>query len=496
MSASYGAIPLPTATAPSRREWLYVSTSRWLLVCFGAVFMAVLAIPYYADDSMWIGVGIVLTVLALAHGVLASRAMPWIPSLVLGIACLQWILAPWLAYHLPPTYTLYSMIVPAEQYFAYAVPSTIALAVGVYFPLVLRPPGRSERPPVGSMSLRLRVTCDAMIVGGILARVVLLPIAPIGGRFVAVLLWNLSFVGLFALLIARVPGWRWRVVPVLGVLIAYSSLEGMFHDFVLWTAYLAFMVAFARRVRGWRLSAAGVAILGIAFVINAVKQDFRWMIEVQGGTITQRTALLGDAFVLGLGREDAFGIETIRLNVTRVNQGWIIARLLEHVPATEPFARGETVNAAIRAAILPRVFDPGKLQIGGQTYFERFTGLPLGRASMDLSVAGEMYANFGVFGGLVGIVAFGLLLGLVFRLFARWAQDSAFWWAWAPFVLLYGAKAEGGLAEPLNHIAKSFVVMIAFIAVVPAWAVLRKVTLRRAAERLLRTRNRFSRSAR
>lgn len=496
MSTTFGAIPLPPARTPAVREWLYVPTSRWLFAMFGAIVLAVLAMPHYADDSMWIGVGLVLTVLALAHGVMASRAMPWIPSLVLGIACLQWILAPWIAYHLPPTYTLYSMIVPAEQYFAYAVPSTLALAAGVYLPLALRPPGRSERPPVGGMSLRLQVTCDGMIVGGILSRVVLQPIAPPGGRFLAVLLWNLSFVGLFALLIARVPGWQWRLVPVFAVLVAYSSLEGMFHDFVLWTAYLAFIAAFARRVSGWRLSVAGLAILVVAFVINGIKQDFRWMIQAQGGTITERTALLGNAFFSGLGRQDAFGLETIRLNVTRVNQGWIIARVLEHVPGTEPFARGETVGAAVRAAILPRVFDPAKLQIGGQTYFERFTGVPLGRASMDLSVAGEMYANFGVLGGILGVLVFGLLLGLAYRLFARWAQDSALWWAWAPFVLLYGAKAEGGLAEPLNHIAKSFVVMIAFIAVVPAWAMLRKVTLRRAAERLLHRRGRLARSAR
>jgi hypothetical protein len=84
-----------------------------------------------------------------------------------------------------------------------------------------------------------------------------------------------------------------------------------------------------------------------------------------------------------------------------------------------------------------------------------------------------MYANFGRAGGIAGVLVYGVLLGLLFRLFVRWSRTSLLWWSWAPFVMLYTAKAEGSIAEPLNHIVKSFVVMLAVIAVLPGWVGLR-----------------------
>jgi hypothetical protein len=159
--------------------------------------------------------------------------------------------------------------------------------------------------------------------------------------------------------------------------------------------------------------------------------------------------------------------------VTRLNQGWIIARILYWVPDREPFARGETVSASVRATLLPRILDPRKLEVGGQTYFERFTGLPLLRTSMDLSIAGEMYANFGYWGGLLGVFIFGTFIGGVYRVFLRLGHQSPLWWAWAPFVLLYSTMAENSLASVTNHVAKSSLVMLTVISLAPAWAMLR-----------------------
>jgi hypothetical protein len=165
--------------------------------------------------------------------------------------------------------------------------------------------------------------------------------------------------------------------------------------------------------------------------------------------------------------------------VTRVNQGWIIARILYWVPTREPFAHGETLLAAVRAAVLPRFLDPGKYLAGGFWYFERFTGMSMRQVSMNLSVAGEMYANFGRQGGLIGVFLFGIVLGLVYRVFARWAVENPLWWAWAPYVMLYTMQAENGIGEAVNHVVKSFLVMIAFMSVVPAWQTLRRWQLRR-----------------
>ena len=107
---------------------------------------------------------------------------------------------------------------------------------------------------------------------------------------------------------------------------------------------------------------------------------------------------------------------------------------------------------------------------------------------MDLSVAGEMYANYGYWGGLLGVFLFGMFIGLVYRVFLRWGYHSQLWWAWAPFVLLYSTRAENSLAEVTNLVVKAAIVMTIIIAVVPAWATLRHSLRERIARTLRMTR--------
>ncbi len=85
-----------------------------------------------------------------------------------------------------------------------------------------------------------------------------------------------------------------------------------------------------------------------------------------------------------------------------------------------------------------------------------------------------MYANFGPTGGLVGVFLFALGLGLLYGVFARWAMDSPLWWAWAPYVMLYTMQAETGIGEAVNHVARSFLVLMVVVWVVPAWKSLRR----------------------
>ena len=46
--------------------------------------------------------------------------------------------------------------------------------------------------------------------------------------------------------------------------------------------------------------------------------------------------------------------------------------------------------------------------------------------------------------------------------------------------MLYTMQAENGIGEGVNHVAKSFVVMMAVVTYAPAWRTLRRWHLRRA----------------
>lgn len=462
---------------------LFAPLGSWQRIAFSSLVVGVFFVPIVGDVSVWLAAGIALAFLVIAHTLVASRNVPWIPGLIAIIAVLQWVLVPWAAYHVPPTFPLYMMVIPAKQYFGFAVPATMALILGLYLPLYQE---RSAMPRVASQSepgMRLlRQTSEIMVWGGLLTQYVLADVVPASLGFATTLVGNLSYVGAFTLALMRARGWRWRVLAVLAALVIRASAEGMFHDLLLWTAYLGLTLAFVHRAPLRRLVV--YAFLGFAFILalNGVKQQYRLLLETTTElTALQRVELLGS--VLGdmiLSPSHLLSEENVSLNVTRLNQGWIIARTLAHVPSAEPFAEGETIRASLEATLLPRVLAPNKLVIGGGTYFERFTGVVLAPGtSMDLSIAGEMYANYGRTGAIIGVFVFGVLLGLLFRVFVRWSRESVLWWAWAPYVMLYTAKAEGGFAEPINHVAKSFVIMMAVIMVLPGWVMLRRFRFRK-----------------
>ena len=168
-----------------------------------------------------------------------------------------------------------------------------------------------------------------------------------------------------------------------------------------------------------------------------------------------------------------FSGRSLSRSVARANQGWIISRTMYWTPTREPYAHGETLLAALHSVLVPRIIDPNKYVAGG-SYFTRFTGVSLRGTSMNLSPPGGMYANFGPRGGLIGVFVFALGLGLLYRVFARWAMDSILWWAWAPYVMLYAMQAETGIGEAVNHVARSLLVMVVVVWVVPAWKSLRR----------------------
>ena len=177
--------------------------------------------------------------------------------------------------------------------------------------------------------------------------------------------------------------------------------------------------------------------------------------------------------------------QNLAINTGRLNQGWIISRVMIWVPESEPFARGETILSSIRAALLPRILDPGKATAGGFANLPRFTGLTLiGGTSMNLGMAGEMYANFGRERAVFAVFVYGIALGSLFAMFVRWSRQSPLWWAWAPMVIFTTISAEMSTTEVFNHITKAFAIMLAVTTVIPSWALLRRWKLQRQIARI------------
>jgi hypothetical protein len=143
----------------------------------------------------------------------------------------------------------------------------------------------------------------------------------------------------------------------------------------------------------------------------------------------------------------------------RLNQGWIIARIMHHMPEKLPFVRGETVKSALYASLLPRFLAPGKAKAGGRANFERFTGTPLPETtSMDISLAGEGYANFGALGGMVFIFLVSLLYNWVIVKVIAISKNHPTLILWIPFLFFQVMKAETDFATVFNYLTKAALV--------------------------------------
>ena len=150
--------------------------------------------------------------------------------------------------------------------------------------------------------------------------------------------------------------------------------------------------------------------------------------------------------------------------VVRMNQGWIISRIMEHVPAKVPFAKGETIVTAIKASLLPRFLFPDKPEAGGKANYEKYTGyyLQIG-TSMGISLLGEAYVNYGVKGAWLFMFVFGVISSFVIRQIFLLAAKYPTIWLWFPLIFFHFIKAETELLVQLNFLVKSILMVYLFV---------------------------------
>ena len=100
---------------------------------------------------------------------------------------------------------------------------------------------------------------------------------------------------------------------------------------------------------------------------------------------------------------------------------------------------------------------------------ERFAGLALqSGTSMNLGYAGEMYANFGRWGGVAMCGLYAMVLGLLLRMVTKKASKSMLWWIFVPYVGHLALKAEDGVAEVMNWVVKSLLICVLVYLAFPA----------------------------
>lgn len=443
-----------------------------------AAATALVFAPWYWSVSPWLGLAIAATVFVLVHGTIASYRAPWIPGVIAIGACLQWALAPWAIYALQRDQPVPMMAVPEAQYFAFAVPCTLALIFGMYLPLWRR---RGASDP-GALAASIPVppgfsrVCDVMLVGALAVRILVLPFVPASLRYAAYLFSLLALVAVLCQMLLDVAGWRWRALVVMAVAAVGNAADLQFLEVLLVALSIGMTYYFRFRPRLRTLALVTIPAAIVFLALSAFKVQNRD--RVRGLDLTQsERAAVTSLTVYQLVRQPSLLLSPaiVGASMNRLNEGWVTSRILAWVPAGEPYARGETIVTALRAAFVPRVLDPGKYVAGGAVIVPRFTGLTLiNSTSIGLSVPGEMYANFGSDGAWIGTFVYGVLLGLLYVAFLDRARRSIVWLAWVPFVFFGALSVEPALGEVLNHLSKTLLLVWVTVMVVPQWKRLRR----------------------
>lgn len=425
-----------------------------LLVFFIAIFFSV-------KSMTAIGLGLSAFVLISFFQSLGNYLS--VNLLILVIADLQWVISPWLSYTFFDDHYKYHMYVPETEYMWLAVPALFFLAVGLFWRQRYRDRYTKGLIQHAQYFIEAQPWLPYWLIGiGIFCSFAG-SYVPSSLGFLFYLLANIKYIGLVYLLFSRHKS-RWLILIIAWLFILLSSIQsGMFHDFLLWTTMLGLYAAYLIKPSlQQQILSLGVGFL-LIFIIQVVKHEYRQMVWV-GDYTGDRVSLYTDLVNTRLQDSGTlFSQELLSGLVTRINQGWINSKIMEHVPEREPFAQGNTINEAVKAALLPRFLSPNKKIAGGKENFERFTGFQLqSSTSMGVSLLGEGYANYGIYGAWLFMLLMGLFYATVLHYLYRYSINYPTIILWLPLIFLQVVKAETELVVVLNHLVKSLILVLGF----------------------------------
>lgn len=383
------------------------------------------------------------------------------------LACMQWIIGAKVSYEYGKIHYKYYMYVNEEEYMTLVVPAVIAFYFGLYF--IKLPNLKSKLDDALKNNLlknpvlkeTARVILALGIIGAVLPKLVSIPLV----GFVFFLMGLLLYVaaGYYFYLY---PRYRMLILlSLLGLTFIQAVFSGLFHNFLLTSIFL-FAIYIKVEVGFFKKVVALAMALIVINVIQTVKHEYRneiWegkatnQIEVFVNLIEKKYfqgEFSWDTFFTAENSQESGGVKGV---ATRMNQGWIISKVMNYVPRNQDYLKGETINDALSASLLPRFLFPEKASgLDSKETFEKVTGLELIKGtSMGLSLVGEFYVNYGILGAWIGLFIYGLFISLSIRFLMVYSKFSPFIILWFVLVYFQVIKAETYLLKVLNHLIKA-----------------------------------------
>ncbi|MBC5773487.1 hypothetical protein H8S95_05380 [Pontibacter sp. KCTC 32443] len=380
---------------------------------------------------------------------------------IVFIASLQWIIGPILSYYTGINHPFYKMHVPEDVYFSYIIPGTILYHIGLSLPVL-----KAHKISITQIGRLEEATTDKAqsayyLLGVGFAAGIIAPLAPPALYFFLYLVSQLKYIGAFYLYLGK-TGNKLVLYAVFASLFLEVLASAIFHDLLLWVMFFVFIYCIKNYVSMPKKLAYVIVGFFLLLVLQSIKYQYRNIAWANASLSSfARTELFTGMMLTTLQSPgELFEAKKNELTITRLNQGWIIARVMNYVPYQQPFADGETIQNAFKASLLPRFIAESKATAGGRENMLRFTGIEMqAGTSMNISIIGEAYANYGRTGGIIFMLFAGLLFSIILRLVLFKSQENPTLLLWIPFLFLQVIKAETDLITTLNYLVKASIAM-------------------------------------
>jgi len=408
------------------------------------------------DFWSYIGIASVL-VIAFTFIKRLGKTLP-ILELMLLIAGLQWIIGPIIEYASPSMHWKYYMYVKESVYMGFVVPAYMVFSgITLFYSkkarlFNLQLESLKHYSNYGIIILIIGIIFD--LIGGVL---------PGALAFFGFVLSNFKFVGAIILFYSESSRLKKLFYYILIYLLGVSIYRALFHDFILWSTFFYMFWAVKHKPSVPTILVTILAGALFASTLQTIKAAYRT--EIWNNNSDNKIELFVSLMIDGFLTEESDNPELddgIDSNV-RLNQGWIISAILDHIPTSREYFGGSTIKEAVFASLLPRILNPNKTTAGGKENFREFTGLNLTGASMGISIIGEAYGNFAKIGGIVFMGFWGFFLARVWIFLLKRVQYRPILIAFIPLMFLQVIKAETELVVVLNHLVKASIVVFLFL---------------------------------
>jgi hypothetical protein len=351
------------------------------------------------------------------------------------------------------------MSVDEEQYINFMLPAYFFFIVGLL--IAFKKPVNISNviENLKVKSTRNRKVGIALVIIGYLAVPVAI-IAPTSLQFILGLISSFKVVGIFYLIFSNLK-FKWVYISALFGIYAISIIiTGVFINLFVWTLFFMIYISFQIKLTYNLKLASFITGCFLVFLIQSFKSDYRGVIY-DNQSVNPISVFVGKAIEKANSPEVLKDDNNISSFIARLNQGWILTRVMNYVPSSQPYTNGKDILESLINSLIPRFLFPDKEIGGSQDKFHRFTGIQLvGSTTMNIGTIGDAYVNFGRFGGCIFMFIFGFVLNFIVAKIFSVSKSHPDWLLWIPLIFFYIIRAGNDFYVIFNFMIKTIMLLL------------------------------------